>query len=128
MPKVWSFIEASHLAGELYGNILARNSDQPGFNYTVDQLNSGRESVRDIVRRFCTSEEFREKFVMNQTPNELAQKFLSQLCRKKRLSPQDIKSTAVALIERDWRDVVGEIVDGAAYSESYGEDRVPLWA
>ena len=128
MSKAWSFNEACHLAGELYGNILARNSDQAGFNYTVDQLHSGRESVRDVVRRFFTSEEFREKFVMNQTPNELAQKLLSQLCRKKRLSPQEIKSAAVSLIEQDWRDVVGEIVDSTAYREAYGEDRVPLWA
>ena len=128
MSKVWSFNEACHLAGELYGNILARNSDQAGFSYTVDQLHSGRESVRDVVRRFFTSEEFREKFVMNQTPNELAQKLLSQLCRKKRLSPQEIKSAAVSLIEQDWRDVVGEIVDSTAYREAYGEDRVPLWA
>jgi hypothetical protein len=65
---------------------------------------------------------------MNQTPNELAQKLLSQLCRKKRLSPQEIKSAAVSLIEQDWRDVVGEIVDSTAYREAYGEDRVPLWA
>jgi hypothetical protein len=128
MSKVWSFNEACRLAGELYGNILARNSDEAGFNYTVDQIHSGRETVRDVVRRFFTSEEFREKFVMNQTPNELAQKLLSQLCRKKRLNPQEIKSTAVSLIEQDWRDVIGEIVDGAPYSEAYGEDRVPLWA
>jgi hypothetical protein len=128
MAKAWSFNEACRLAGELYGNILARNSDPVGFNFTVDQLNSGRESVRDVVKRFLTSEEFREKFVMNQTPNELAQKLLSQLCRKRRLSPQEIKAVAVALTERDWRGVVEELVNGASYSETHGEDHVPLWA
>jgi hypothetical protein len=128
MAKAWSYNEACRLAGELYGNILARNSDPVGFNYTVDQLHSGRETVRDVVKRFLTSEEFREKFVMNQTANELAEKLLAQLCKKRRVKPEEIKSIAVTLAERDWRDVMEELVNGALYDEAHGEDRVPLWA
>jgi len=51
--------------------------------------------VREIVRRFCTSEEFREKYIMNQTPNELAKRLLSRLGRDRRPDPQTIKVLAV---------------------------------
>jgi hypothetical protein len=128
MARSWSFNEACAVAGELYGNILARNSDDAGFKYTVDQLNTGRESVREIVKRFCTSEEFREKYVMNQTPNELAKRLLSRFAKNKRPEPAAIKVVAVDLVERDWRQVVEGMIDGSAYRETYGEDRVPLWA
>ena len=45
MAKAWSFDEACTIAGELYGNVLARNSDDAGYKHTVNQLNSGNESV-----------------------------------------------------------------------------------
>jgi hypothetical protein len=128
MAKAWSFDEACTIAGELYGNVLARNSDDAGYKHTVNQLNSGNESVREIVRRFCTSEEFREKYIMNQTPNELAKRLLSRLGRDRRPDPQAIKVLAVSLVERDWRQVVEEIVNSPAYKQAYGEDGVPLWA
>ena len=100
MAKAWSFDEACTIAGELYGNVLARNSDDAGYKHTVNQLNSGDESVREIVRRFCTSEEFREKYIMNQTPNELAKRLLSRLGRDRRPDPQAIKVLAVSLVEK----------------------------
>lgn len=46
----------------------------------------------------------------------------------KRPSPEEIKLVAIALLERDWRRVIEEIIMGDGYAEAYGEDRVPLWA
>ena len=128
MARRWSFEEACTVAGDIYGNILARNSDDAGFKYTVARLNSGSETVREIVKRFCTSEEFREKYVMNQAPNELAKKLLLRFVKNKRPDPATIKIVAVALVERDWRQVVEEMIESQAYGEAYGEDQVPLWA
>ncbi len=108
--------------------MLARNSDEDGYDYNVSQLLHGYETVRDIVIRFCASEEFREKFVMNQSPNELARRLLLRFAMIKRPSPEQIKALAIALLERDWRDVVEEVIMSDGYSEAYGDDRVPLWA
>jgi hypothetical protein len=128
MPKAWPYDEACIVAGELYGNLLARNSDEAGYKFNVNQLVRGHESVRTIVLRFCTSEEFREKYVMNQTPNELARRFLLRFAMNKRPSPEEIKALAIALLERDWRRVIEDIIMGDGYADAYGDDRVPLWA
>ncbi len=128
MPKAWPYEQACIVAGELYGNLLARNSDEAGYKFNVNQLVRGYETVRGIVVRFCASEEFREKYVMNQTPNELARRLLLRFAMNKRPSPEEIKLVAIALLERDWRRVIEEIIMGDGYAEAYGEDRVPLWA
>ncbi len=127
MPKAWVYDEACRVVGELYGNILGRDSDPDGYQYAVEQLSRGYESVRDIARRFCTSEEFREKYVMNQTPNELARRLLIRLGRHRRAEPDAIKALAVALLERDWREVISEMIDSPAFFEAFGDDHPPLW-
>jgi hypothetical protein len=128
MPKIWPYEEACIVAGELYGNLLARDSDEAGYRYNLNQLLTGEESVRDIVIRFCASEEFREKYVMNQTPNELARRLALRLAMNKRPSPEEIKALAIALLERDWRAVVTEVIRSNGYTAAFGEDRVPVWA
>jgi hypothetical protein len=128
MPKIWPYDEACIITGELYGNLFARNSDEPGYKYNLNQLLQGAESVRDIVIRFCASEEFCEKYVMNQTPNELARRLLLRFAMNRRPSPEEIKALAICLIERDWRSVVEEVIRSDRYTEAYGDDRVPLWA
>jgi hypothetical protein len=128
MPKIWSYDEACAVTGELYGNIFARDSDEAGYRYNLDQLLKGVESVRDIVIRFCASDEFREKYVMNQTPNELARRLALRFGMNKRPSPEEIKALAVALMERDWRTVVEDVIRSDGYSAVYGDDRVPVWA
>src|ERR1700727_52610 len=101
MGKVWTYQEASARAGEMYGNLLARNSDPAGFQHVVGVLVTGESSIRDVVRECCRSEEFREKHVMNQSPNELARRILIQL-GKQRPAPERVKQMAVDLLERDW--------------------------
>jgi len=128
MAKTWPYDEACIIAGELYGSLFARNSDEGGYSYNLNQLLQGNESVRDIVVRFCSSEEFREKFVMNQSPNELARRLLLRFAMIKRPSPEQIKDLAIALMERDWREVVTEVIMSDGYGEAYGDDVVPLWA
>ncbi len=115
------------MVGQIYGNILARNADADGYAYCVDLLTNGTQSVRDIVKTFATSEEFRELYVMNQTPNELAQRLLSRFSRSRKPTPPAIKELAVMLTEKDWREVVGGMIESTGYAQVHGDDKVPLW-
>jgi hypothetical protein len=128
ISRVWAYDEACRVAGELYGNIFGRDSDEIGYKFTINQLTSGYESLQEIVRRFCTSDEFREKYVMNQTPNELARRLLLRFSRRKRATPETIKALAVDLLERDWRVVIEQMINDDDYLEIYGTDRIPIWA
>lgn len=126
MTAEYSFNQAANLAGVLYGNLLGRVADKEGYDSLVDELSNGHSSVRDIVLRMLTSDEFAEKFVLNNTPNELAKRLRMALLKELRPKPNDIKENAIELLEMDWRDVVASLIDSQAYEKAFGEDGVPL--
>jgi hypothetical protein len=127
MSKNWPHAEACVKAGELYGNLLARDSDPSGFRYAMEMLTTGQASVREIVRQICRSDEFREKHMMNQTPNELARRILTRL-GSQRPAPEQIKQLALDILERDWREAISDYIDSRSYIDAFGDDRVPLWS
>jgi hypothetical protein len=115
-------------AGLLYGNLLQRDSDNAGFTYAVELMADQDCKVRSLVREICLSEEFREKHVMNQTSNELARRLMINLLGDRRPDARRVKLLAVQLLERDWRAVVGELIDSDLYGTAFGDDTVPVWA
>ena len=125
MAKKWSFTQASRIAGSLYGVLLLRNSDPEGYEWCVDQLVNGSSSVRDLVKKFCTSDEYREKHLMNQTPNEFARLLCERFWGKGKSTPENIKELAVMLLEDDWRQAVKYVIDSDHYGRLLGDDKVP---
>jgi hypothetical protein len=115
-------------AGLLYGNLLMRDSDNDGYAYAVGQIMDEGFKVRSLVREICLSEEFREKHVMNQSSNELARRLMINLLGDRRPDVRRVKLLAVQLLERDWRMVVGELIDSDLYTTAFGDDVVPVWA
>lgn len=122
-----NFEIASRLAGDLFGNLLGRNSDQAGYAYAINCLISGQKPPRMLVKEFCTSEEFRERHMMNQTPNEFARQAQLRFLGKTRLEPEMTKRIATRLLENDWRFVLRELIDSDEYGIAHG-DKIPLWA
>lgn len=123
--KQYSFTQASEKAGLLYGNLLGRSADKEGYDQIVEVLQAGNSSVRDIVKSMLTSEEFRESFLMNNTPNELAKILRTVLLKEFRPKPDAIKETAVQLLQNDWRVVVADLVESEAYGKVYGNEKIP---
>jgi hypothetical protein len=115
-------------AGLLYGNLLQRDSDGEGYAYAVGLMADESYKVRKLVREICLSEEFREKHVMNQTSNEFARRLMINLLGDRRPDVRRVKLLAVQLLERDWRLVVGELIDSDLYTTAFGDDAVPVSA
>lgn len=127
MANHWDFNTASEIVGHLYGDLLGRSADPTGFTYGVDQLTGGHAELPDLVTEFCTSEEFREKWVMNQTPNELARRLLMRFYNIPFPNGQEVKELAVQIAEGDWRDAVRSCIQSERYRATYGQNRIPLW-
>lgn len=125
--KAWKYDDACRIAGQLYGNLLARASDEAGFQHAVEHLTEGRP-LRRLVYEFAVSDEFREKFVMNQTANELAKRLIVRFWKNARPDPRAIKELAVDILEGDWREAISRVIEDERYTKAHGEDRVPLWA
>ncbi len=127
VPQGMSFEDAHRIAGELFGSLFARASDKEGFDYALKALLSGEKSPRTLVGEFVKSEEFRERFLMNQTPNEFARRILARFYGLKRVDLQRVKELAVKVLEEDWRDFMSEVVDSPEYYSVHGDFTVPLW-
>lgn len=104
---------------------MARDADRDGFAYVVERLTTGAVSVRDIVKEFCTSEEFQEKFIMNDTPNELARRLFLRFGKEHRPDPRQVKQLALQFLTLNWRAAMSAFIMSEAYK--YGDDQVPLW-
>jgi hypothetical protein len=123
-----NYESACKTAGQLYGNLLQRESDSDGFEHAVACMTDGSATVRALVRAICVSEEFREKHVMNQTSNELARRLMINMLGDRRPDARRVKLLSLQLLERDWRQVVAEVIDSELYTTAYGDDLVPAWS
>jgi Ca2+-binding EF-hand superfamily protein len=54
--------DARHVVNELYRHMLERQAD-PGSAHWVTQLESGRMTVRDVVREIASSPEYSQRFI-----------------------------------------------------------------
>ncbi len=125
--RLWRFDDACAACGRLYGDLLGRDADVEGFRYAVDRLVSGQATPRDLVAEICTSEEFREKFLMNETANEFARRLILRLAREPWADPGQVKRLAVALLEGDWRVVIRGVIASDRYAATHGDDGIPIW-
>jgi hypothetical protein len=123
-----NYESACKTAGQLYGNLLQRESDSDGFEHAVACITDGSATVRALVRAICVSDEFREKHVMNQTSNELARRLMINMLGDRRPDARRVKLLSLQLLERDWRQVVAEVIDSELYTTAYGDDLVPAWS
>jgi len=119
---------ACKTAGQLYGNLLQRESDRDGYDHAVACITDATTTVRALVRAICVSEEFREKHVMNQTSNELARRLMINMFGDRRPDARRVKLLSLQLLERDWREVVAEVIDNELYTTAFGDDLVPFWS
>jgi hypothetical protein len=73
MSSALAYDAAYRVTGDLFGNLFRRDGDAAGHRHA---LTRGAKSPRMLVKEFCTSEEFRELHLMNESPNELARKVI----------------------------------------------------
>jgi hypothetical protein len=119
---------AQKLAGLLYGNILHRNADADGYNFYMKSLSDDITPLKDIIAGFFTSEEFCQKFVVNQTPNELSRNLLASFFNLPDISATDVKSVVDSLIRQGLPAVITDLVNDPRFFDRHGNLGVPRYA
>lgn len=119
---------AYRLAGTLYGNILHRNADDSGFNYYLKELQSERIQLKTAINQFYTSDEFCEKFVVNQTPNELTKYLLLSFFKPSVLDPQEVKQIARQLIMQGLPSVIESLLEDPKFYDCHGKFGIPQYS
>lgn len=116
---------AGKLACDLYVRILNRGPDVHGFRYVRQSLRDGRKSVRQHVLEIVGSEEFRTKFVRNQSRETVVQHLNSILLGRKVTDPYRLARQAADLALLDLVPYAEKLTRSEDYQRLYGEDRVP---
>jgi hypothetical protein len=123
-----NFNAAQKLAGLLYGNILHRNADPDGFDFYMRGLSDNSLFLKDVIAEFYTSEEFCQKFVVNQTPNELARNLLASFFNVSDIALTDVRSVVDRLIRQGLPAVIADLVNDPRFFDRHGNLGVPRYA
>ncbi len=119
--------EANTITGLLYGNLLHRDADQEGFSYYYNALTSKKMTLHKAIYEFLCSEEFMEKFIVNQTPNELAKHLLNSLFGSRSVKAGEPKKVAAELIRQGVPSVIERLIADVRFEDQHGEFGVPKY-
>jgi hypothetical protein len=117
---------ASRLAGDLYAKILNREADQEGYDYVLRSLHEGRKSVRDHALDMIDSEEFAQRFLHRNDPQQTA-RLLNRLLLGRTLDDRSLALEAARCMimgRRAYAELLTETVD---YRRSFGDDQSPKY-
>jgi len=118
---------ASRLSGLLYGNILHRNSDDVGFKFCFETLQEDRAPLTSLVIKFFVSDEFVEKFVVNQTPNELIRNLLDSFFGAGVVKPTDVSMWRAKLVHEGLDAVIKGLINDSRFADKHGPTGVPRY-
>jgi hypothetical protein len=118
---------AARLTGELYGNILQRDADHGGYNYYVDGLANDDLTLQEVIAEFFVSEEFREKFIANQTPNELARNLLRAFFGYDDATDAETKRIVAHIVESGFPATIRALLADPRYLEENGQFGIPRY-
>lgn len=120
--------DARHVVNELYRHMLERQAD-PASAEWVQQLESGRMTVREVVRAIATSPEHRDRFIHTEagegTPYErsVARLYRHILGRQPDAAGQ--RAFAQIAQRNGPRAVIERIIASREYDEEFGDWGVP---
>jgi hypothetical protein len=121
---------ATRLTGRLFGDILYRNADREGFAHYLDALSTERLSLDDVIHELYTCDEFVRKFVLNQTPNELARNLV---CTFFNTSDPSVRSMELIscvldeLVHKGLDSTVRSLIQDPRFRDCYGSFAVPRY-
>lgn len=121
------FEMASRIVGLLYGNILHRNADSVGFEFHVSAIHEKRLNVPEAIVKFYQSDEFAEKFIFNQTINELTHNLLNSLFPPATVTTTDFAKMRRILVTEGVGRVVSLLMEDARYVDRHGQIGVPRY-
>jgi Ca2+-binding EF-hand superfamily protein len=120
--------DARHVINELYRHMLERGADAGSASW-VSQLESGRMTVRDVVRQIATSPEYTQRFVYTETgegtPYErsVARLYRHILGRQPDAAGQQ---AFASIAQRQGANaVIDRILSSREYNEQFGDWGVP---
>lgn len=120
--------DARHVVSELYRHILERQPD-PGSSHWVEQLQSGRMTVREVVRGIVTSPEYDRRFIYTEygeaVPYERSVARFYRHILGRQPDAQGQRDFAELAQQRGAEAVIDRILSSREYDQQFGAWGVP---
>ena len=120
--------DARHVVNELYRHMLERGTD-PGSAHWVTQLETGRMTVRDVVREIASSPEYSQRFIRTEAgesqPYERSVASLYRHILGRQPDPEGQRAFAVIAQRQGAAAVMQRLTTSREYSEQFGDWGVP---
>ncbi|MBI2188115.1 MAG: phycobilisome rod-core linker polypeptide [Acidobacteria bacterium] len=120
--------DGRHVVNELYRHVLERSAD-PGSAHWVQQLESGRMTVREVVREIVTSPEHMQRFIYTEagesTPYERSVARLYRHILGRQPDAEGQRAFAEIAQRSGPRAVIERILNSREYNEQFGDWGAP---
>lgn len=120
--------DARQVVNELYRHMLERNADE-GSAHWVQQLESGRMTVRDLVREMVTSPEYQQRFTQTESgenvPYERAVARMYRHILGRQPDPEGQRAHARLAQQSGPGTVADRLLQSAEYTRQFGDWGVP---
>jgi cob(I)alamin adenosyltransferase len=108
-----------------YNQILERSTDKGGLTFWVNFLMNGK-SVKDMVRSFAHSEEYRQRFILPYSPVEAAKLAYRHFLAREAENEAVATGHANVLVNHGYAAMVKAFVDSVEYKNRFGDHLVPF--
>lgn len=112
------------LAGRLFGRILNRDADKGGYDYTLDCMQRGIKTVKELIVELITSDEYIDRFVLPMTCED-AVKHVHSILLGGAPDLEELPQAARHFARLGLANYVGEIVAAEEYERNTGPNQVP---
>ena len=120
--------DAQHVVNELYRHVLERRPDTASAGW-VQQLESGRMTVRDVVLAVASSPEYTQRFIYPEPGENMPyERSVARLYRHilgRQPDPQGLRDYALVAQQSGPQAVVDRLVTSREYSRRFGAWGVP---
>ena len=103
------FARTEDFIGQLYGRLFGRDADHEGYTYWVTAISEGNITPLAAFEDFLCSEEFAEKRLVNDTPNQISRKLLRLTLGERAATKVMIKEIALSFCEFGLRKTVSRL-------------------
>lgn len=135
---VWAFMTASvtiaaincvgdsrSVVSGIYRQVFEREADPSGLASWSGQLDQGNKTVKEVVRAFAHSAEYKTRFVTGKPNADIVIWLYLHLLARRPESQEAINGWINQGLTMGWDFVIDAIIDSAEYRSKFGDNRVP---
>jgi len=121
----WPQFAAIKKVKQAYQIILEREADAKGLEIYSAKLEKGVITVRELVLILGTSEEFGNRFINKNTPDEAVRFMYKKFLSREPENNKVVTSKTSRMGDKGWKYIIEQLIQSDEYINKFGDNLVP---